>query len=64
VLTSTPRPSFLSSARFASPSSTSAETIRDIVAGRTISLSARAVTEIGPRYSITESALKRSGVIP
>ena len=38
--------------------------MRDIVAGRTISLSAKAVTEIGPRLSMTDSALMRSGVMP
>ena len=38
--------------------------ILDIVAGRTISFSANAVTEMGPRLSMTDSALKRSGVMP
>jgi hypothetical protein len=54
----------LSSLRFTRPSSTSAETILDMVAGRTISVSASAVTEIGPRFSMTDRALNRSGVIP
>ena len=38
--------------------------MRDMVAGLTISLSANAVTEMGPRLSITDRALSRSGVMP
>jgi hypothetical protein len=38
--------------------------MRDIVAGRTISRSANAVTEIGPFLSMTDKVLRRSGVMP
>ena len=45
-------------------SSTNEEIMRDIVAGRTLSISASAVTEIRPCASIVARVLSLSGVMP